>query len=73
MIGIFGGALLSHSLKKSSRMRSIVHVICDLLKPMKPIITIIIIIIGPHYTIFSAAFSNPGVLGGSELAYRSLP
>ena len=34
----------------------IVIVICDLLKLMKPIITIISIIIGPHYTIFCAAF-----------------
>jgi len=41
-------------------------VICDLLKPMKPIITIISIIIGPHYTIFCAAFSNPGVLCGKK-------
>ena len=40
-------------------------VICDLLKPMKPIIAIISIIIGPHCTIICAAFPNPGVLGGS--------
>ena len=33
-------------------------VIYDLLKLMKSFITIISIIIGPHYTIFCAAFSN---------------
>ena len=38
--------MLSHSLKSKVAYKI---VICDLLKLMKPIITIISIIIGPHY------------------------